>query len=53
VPLHDGETLAWLYRNGEVLTRKDDDSAAHLTVLLDAANTARLEKRQSVKVVRP
>lgn len=53
VPLQDGETLAWLYRNGEVLAREDDDSEAHLTVLLDAANTARLEKRQAIKVLRP
>jgi GTP-binding protein HflX len=52
VPLHDGETLAWLYRNGEVLARKDDEQEAHLTVLLDPADTARLEKRQAVRVLR-
>jgi GTP-binding protein HflX len=45
VPLDDGETLAWLYRRGEVLARRDSEAEAHITVLLDAADTARLEKR--------
>ncbi len=45
VPLEDGETIAWLYRRGEVLNRTDDETAARFSVLLDAADTARLEKR--------
>jgi GTP-binding protein HflX len=45
VPLQDGETIAWLYRRGEVLKRTDSESAAEFSVLLDAADTARLEKR--------
>ena len=45
VPLQDGETIAWLYRRGEVLKRKDNDSEAQFSVLLDAADRARLEKR--------
>jgi GTP-binding protein HflX len=45
VPLDDGETLAWLYRRGEVLAREDGDNEALVTVLLDAADTARLQKR--------
>jgi GTP-binding protein HflX len=45
VPLDDGETLAWLYRRGEVLAREDRDNEALVTVLLDAADTARLQKR--------
>ncbi len=45
VPLEDGETIAWLYRRGEVLGRKDGDTAAAFLVLLDAAYAARLEKR--------
>ena len=45
VPLEDGETIAWLYRRGEVLGRTDDETAARFSVLLDAADTARLEKR--------
>ena len=51
VPLHDGETLAWLYRHGEVLARKDGETEATLTVLLDPADTARLEKRAAVRVM--
>jgi GTP-binding protein HflX len=45
VPLEDGETIAWLYRRGEVLHRNDGDTDARFSVLLDAADTARLEKR--------
>ena len=45
VPLEDGETIAWLYRRGEVLNRKDDEREARFSVLLDAADRARLEKR--------
>ena len=45
VPLEDGETIAWLYRRGEVLGRSDGETEAHFSVLLDAADTARLEKR--------
>ena len=45
VPLEDGETLAWLYRRGEVLMRQDDEQDAHVKVLLDEADTARLQKR--------
>jgi len=45
VPLEDGETIAWLYRRGEVLARKDGAEEARFSILLDAADTARLEKR--------
>ena len=45
VPLTDGATLAWLYRKGEVLSRRDDESLAHLQVGLDAADAARFEHR--------
>ncbi len=45
VPLEDGETIAWLYRRGEVLKRDDGETAAQFSVLLDEADTARLEKR--------
>ncbi len=45
VPLEDGETIAWLYRRGEVLARKDGEQAARLTVLLDEADVARMQKR--------
>ena len=34
IPLSDGKTLAWIYRHGEVLGRRDDNDAAHLSVRL-------------------
>ncbi|MBX7198587.1 MAG: GTPase HflX [Rhodospirillaceae bacterium] len=45
VPLEDGETIAWLYRRGEVLSREDGEHGARLTVLLDEADVARMRKR--------
>ncbi|UYN97916.1 MAG: GTPase HflX [Enhydrobacter sp.] len=45
VPLSDGATLAWLYRHGEVRSRCDDGETARLTVALDAAAAAQLERR--------
>jgi len=36
VDLTDGGAIAWLYRTGEVLERRDDEQMAHLTVGLDA-----------------
>ncbi|MDX2144219.1 MAG: GTPase HflX [Rhodospirillaceae bacterium] len=49
VPLSDGATLAWIYRRGEVLHRRDDEAHARLTVLLDPADLARLEKQGVVR----
>jgi len=46
IPLTDGKTLAWLYRRGEVLGRRDDDEAAHLSVRLSEADIARLRHQQ-------
>jgi GTPase len=46
VPLTDGKTLAWIYRHGAVLGRRDDDEAAHLSVRLSSADIARLRHRQ-------
>ena len=45
VPLSDGATLAWIYRHGDVRARHDDGEVARLTVALDAASTAQLERR--------
>ncbi len=45
VPLSDGATIAWLYRNGEVRSRHDEGETAHLTVALDAAAAAQFERR--------
>jgi len=46
VPLADGQTLAWIYRHGEVLGRRDDERAAHLAVRLSEADLGRLRRRQ-------
>jgi len=45
VPLSDGATIAWLYRHGEVRSRHDDGDLARLTVALDPAASAQLERR--------
>jgi GTP-binding protein HflX len=46
VPLADGQTLAWVYRHGEVVGRRDDERAAHLAVRLSDADLGRLRHRQ-------
>jgi GTPase len=46
IPLSDGKTLAWVYRHGEVLGRRDDNEAAHLSVRLSEADIARLRHQQ-------
>ena len=46
VPLSDGRTLAWIYAHGEVLGRRDDTDAAHLSVRLSDADLGRLRHRQ-------
>ena len=48
VPLSDGKTLAWIYARGEVLGRRDDTEAAHLSVRLSDADLGRLRHRQRV-----
>ena len=48
VPLSDGKTLAWIYQRGEVLARRDDSEAAHLSVRLSEADLGRLRHRQRV-----
>lgn len=47
VPFHDGATLAWLYRHGEVVERRDDDSHAHMRVRLDPIDAQRFQQRQA------
>jgi GTP-binding protein HflX len=43
----DGATLAWLYRHGHVIERRDDEGGhVHLTVGLDPAAKARFDARQ-------
>jgi GTP-binding protein HflX len=45
VPLSDGATIAWLYRNGDVRSREDDGDVARFQVALDAAASAQFERR--------
>jgi GTP-binding protein HflX len=47
VALEDGAALAWLYRHGEVLERRDDDTTAHLSVRLSAADLGRFRSRHA------
>ena len=44
VDLADGARLAWLYRYGEVLSRRDEGLSAHIRVGLDPADLGRLER---------
>jgi GTP-binding protein HflX len=46
VPLSDGKTLAWIYAHGEILGRRDDAEAAHLSVRLSDADLGRFRHRQ-------
>jgi GTP-binding protein HflX len=45
IPYADGASLAWLYRHGEVVERRDTEEAAHLVVRLDPADAARFAHR--------
>jgi GTP-binding protein HflX len=46
VPLSDGAAIAWLYRNGDVVTRRDDEERAHFSVRLAEADLGRFRSRQ-------
>nr|WP_223861460.1 GTPase HflX [Geminicoccus harenae] len=50
IPFGDGETLAWLFRNGEVLARADDGDATHVSVLLAEDKKRQLEARLARKL---
>lgn len=41
VPLSDGARIAWLYRHGEVMGRRDDENLAHFRVRLEPKDAAR------------
>ena len=45
VPMTDGAALAWLYSHGEIVSRRDDDVAAHLAVRLSPADLGRYRSR--------
>jgi GTP-binding protein HflX len=46
IPLTDGKTLAWIYQRGEVLGRRDDNEAAHISARLPEDDIARLRHRR-------
>jgi GTP-binding protein HflX len=46
VPLTDGAGIAWLYRHGEVVGRRDDEESAHISVRLAEADIGRFRSRQ-------
>ena len=45
VDLVDGESIAWLYRHGDVLERHDDDREAHFRVSFHPVDHGRLARR--------
>ncbi|RAU22537.1 GTPase HflX [Paramagnetospirillum kuznetsovii] len=45
--LSDGAAISWLYRHGEVVARRDDQSHAFMRVRLDAADIKRFHQRQA------
>ncbi len=46
LPLTDGAGIAWLYRHGEVVARRDDEATAYMRVRLDPADVLRYRQRQ-------
>lgn len=44
ISLAEGAALAWLYQNGQVVERRDDDKYAHLTVTLKDVDFQRFNK---------
>jgi GTP-binding protein HflX len=48
IDLADGAALAWLYRHGEILERRDEGMESHLVVALDAADEARFRTQFQV-----
>ena len=42
----EGAAIAWLYANGDVLERRDDEEFAHITVRLGPAQSARFDRMQ-------
>ncbi|MCH8184237.1 MAG: GTPase HflX [Proteobacteria bacterium] len=46
IPLDDGATIAWLYRRGTVLERRDDERFAHMCVSLSDSDYKRFLSRR-------
>ena len=50
LPVRDGEALAAIYREGEILNRADGETLIELTVRLPAALLGRLSRRAGVRI---
>jgi GTPase len=46
IPVSEGAALAWLYQHGEVVSRNDDEQAAHVAVRLSEADLGRFKSRR-------
>jgi GTP-binding protein HflX len=46
IPPEAGDRLAWLYQHGEVVARRDEDTAIHVTVRLLPSDRARFERQE-------
>lgn len=53
MPAAEGETLAWLYRSAEVLSRSDGEDAVALTVRVPDKNLDLFRKRAGRYIVEP
>ena len=51
IDIADGKALAWLYRRGQVVDRKDDEKFAHVKVSLDPADADRFESQFTYKLL--
>ncbi len=45
IPLHDGKAMAWLHKEGEIITQEQDDDAMLVKMRLSADNRGRFEAR--------
>jgi GTP-binding protein HflX len=50
IDVADGAAVAWLYRRGQVLERKDSGETVRVTVSLDPEDASRLRQRKGVQV---
>jgi GTP-binding protein HflX len=49
LPIEDGQALAWLYRHGEVVARKDNKKTIDVDMLMDDKNKGQFESRFGYK----
>ena len=47
----NGESLAWLYRNGDILERKDKADGCEMNIRLSDASYGRLQKMKDVEIL--